>query len=377
MKVKQKLLIVDDDPLNLAIVSEIFDETHSIVKTISGEKAIEALPQIQPDLILLDIMLPGIDGYEVTRKIRADRQYQFTKIMLISAKVSLAERLEGYRSGADDYIVKPFDHDELQARVAVLLRLKRAEEIDLLKGELMNFFSHETRTPLTGILGYAEMLANDVSLPDSARKRASGILKNGHRLLDLTKKAELHYEMISRGIMLEKIDDSVNRHLKRAVTSCEKDALRKKIRVELDLADDAIINGDWSLLDLAFGYLVDNAIKFSPENGTVTIRLEKRDGFCLVHFRDEGGGIKEELLDKIFDVFAARENPGFQIGHGLSLAMARNILRLHGGTIDAVNSSPNGAVFTIGMPFEVNLADEKTFRKSNGSPVQSDRREWR
>jgi len=123
------ILIVDDEPINITLLKDLLkDEPYFIKSVINGEQAIEAVKEYKPDLILLDILMPGMDGYAVCRAIRSDPQYQLIKIIMISAMAMLQERLEGYEAGADDYIVKPFRGEELLAKIQIMLRLKESEK---------------------------------------------------------------------------------------------------------------------------------------------------------------------------------------------------------------------------------------------------------
>ncbi len=126
-----KILVVDDDPVNLDIFKHLLDKQYEVAYASSGEETLKILPQFIPDLILLDIMMPGISGYEVCKTIKKDEK-NLTKIILVSAKAMLDERLMGYESGADDYIAKPFDHEEFLAKVRIFIKLKKAE--DALRG---------------------------------------------------------------------------------------------------------------------------------------------------------------------------------------------------------------------------------------------------
>lgn len=119
------ILVVEDDPKNQKIIHEIFAQRYTIVAAHSGEEALERLPSIQADIVLLDLMLPGIDGYEVCRQIKADPQHSSTPVVILSARTSLEDRLSGYEAGADDYLTKPFDHDELVTKLEKLLALRK------------------------------------------------------------------------------------------------------------------------------------------------------------------------------------------------------------------------------------------------------------
>jgi len=129
MENRYKILAVDDDISNLNIITEVLSSSYTFETAESGEEALKKVQEFVPDLILLDIMMPGIDGYEVCRKLRADTRFSNTKILFLSAKALLEDRLTGYGVGGDDYIVKPFDEDELLAKIKVFLRLKHEEAI--------------------------------------------------------------------------------------------------------------------------------------------------------------------------------------------------------------------------------------------------------
>jgi signal transduction histidine kinase len=348
-----KILVVDDDPLNLEIMEEILSEKYSVRMADTGEEAIQLLPEFNPDLMLLDIMMPGIDGYEVCRRIRANHRYYLLKIILISGKSMLEERLQGYEVGADDYIVKPFVDEELEAKIQVFLRLKRAEEVDQIKSDLLRVFSHETRTPLNGILLSTELLRSDDSIGDEAKAYIQVIEDSGRRLLEFVKKTTLLCD-IKSGLKLEKNSNSLNSFLSVAVKAVQKEANAKNVKIELKETDnDIIFVADWRLLIKVFIYLIENAVKFSPNDGTVTIEQIKSDKACEICITDKGKGIENEWMDKIFHEFAVRDVMHHQKGLGLSLAIARYIVEMHMGTIHA-ESVPSKTSFIIRLPMHDN-----------------------
>lgn len=177
MCMRKKILAVDDDPINLTIMEELLGELYDLGTAQSGEEALELAEKLRPDLVLMDIAMPGADGYETCRRMRKRESLKHTKIVLVSAKAMVAERLRGYAAGADDYVTKPFDHAELLAKINVFLRLKSMEEMDTLKTEFLILMSHETRTPLTKLLLMAEMLAGEVPLPKEAWKHFASLIQ--------------------------------------------------------------------------------------------------------------------------------------------------------------------------------------------------------
>ena len=167
---KGRILVVDDNVRNIAILQKTLGRAYRVAAATSGEEALQVAPRFTPDVMLLDIMMPGIDGYETCRRFRAAPELTHTKIIMVSAKALVSERLAGYEAGADDYIVKPFDEDELQAKVRVYLRLRRVEEVNRLKTDILMLLGHETRTPLTTILSPIELVLDDETLSKESRR---------------------------------------------------------------------------------------------------------------------------------------------------------------------------------------------------------------
>lgn len=152
MQKLSRILIVDDNPSNIFVLEEMLRDDYHIETAESGEEALEIAPDFLPDLVLLDIMMPGIDGYETCRRLREDVSLEGMKIVMVSAKAMKSERLQGYEVGADDYVTKPFDEDELLAKVRVYVRLKASEDVEKIKSSMYALLKHENRTPLRGIM---------------------------------------------------------------------------------------------------------------------------------------------------------------------------------------------------------------------------------
>ena len=129
MQEKRKILAVDDNLTNLAVVEELLGSHYVLMTASTGEDALKIAQEFQPDLIVLDIMMPGIDGYEVCRQMRMNPSLRYTKIIMVSVRATVAERLKGYQAGADDYLTKPYDEEELLAKIRAHLRLKAFEAI--------------------------------------------------------------------------------------------------------------------------------------------------------------------------------------------------------------------------------------------------------
>ncbi len=346
-----RILAVDDDDANNRVLKRIFKRDYVIASATSGEEALELIPNYRPDLILLDIMMPGMDGYETCRKIRADKRFSLIKIILVSGRAMVDERLKGYEAGADDYIAKPFNNEELKAKVRVFLRLKRAEEIDQIKGDLITLFSHETKTPLSGIIGISELLKEDQRLDQDARDCADLINKSGRQLLEFVRKTSFLCELRS-GTKLNFTCRAPAQHLKDKINAMVSSTSKKDIAIHLEGSEDIEINADWEMLDMVLGYLLDNAVKYSPEGREVVARTDVENGTYRIQISNEGDGIDPEWIDKIFDEFAIRDVMHHQRGQGLSLAISKHIVDLHSGTLEVESSRGNGATFTVSLPFK-------------------------
>ncbi len=345
-----KVLIVDDIPHNVEILETSLEDKYILETAGSGEEALEIIPKFRPDLVLLDIMMPGIDGYEVCRRIKADDNLSYIKIILVTGKALVEERLKGYEVGADDYVTKPFVIRELEAKIKVFLNLKRSREIDQLKTDLLILFAHETRTPLNGIIGGSDLLMLDDSLDESVKQTVKLISESGNRLLGFIDKTMLLCELKSVPNLKRHVQ-SANDAISNIDVSLSEKAKEKGINLQFKgSTEDISFEADWVMLEKAVRYVIDNAIKFSKDDGTVYIDWNKSDDEFSIKIRDEGEGIPDEWIGKIFDEFAVKDIVHHQKGQGLSLAISKHILEIHGGSISVESEQGQGSTFTLNIP---------------------------
>jgi len=349
MTSKRKILIVDDVSTNVLLIKRILESNYTIKTAQSGEEALEILPGYRPDIILLDIMMPGMDGYEVCRRIRSKRRYAFIKIILVSAKTLIDDRLKGYEVGADDYVTKPFVKRELLAKTNVFARLKHEEEVNQLKNDLLTLFSHETRTPLSAIIGLSDILMRNKSISDDIKTRIDMISIKAHELLEFAEKTSLlcslkddlrlHYSNMQLDIFVHEILANLQNQLN-----------EKDITIIQDKFHSIQCMADWSLMRKAFTFVLENAIKYSEDKGQIEIQALIVNDQCQVSFIDYGCGIRPEWIETIFDEFAIRDIMHHKKGQGLSLAITRHILELHGGAIRVNPDRKQGAHFIMRFP---------------------------
>jgi signal transduction histidine kinase len=359
---KTKILVVDDDSMNMFVFQDIFmsEDQFDCKYVESGEEALDVLPIFRPDIILLDIMMPGISGYDVCQEIRQEHKYQFIKIIIVSGKGMLEERLKGYDKGADDYLVKPFDKDELLAKINVFKRLKRVEEIESNQSKLLALLSHETKTPMSGILGAIELLLEE-DLSDDHASMLKVVHSSAGQLMQFIDKITLYYRL-SQSEKTEKQNVNLLLLFDNLLDDLQKQLTKKQITVAWKHRQAINIYADWFYIQIAVKNILENAIKFSPENAEISISIESESDLCKACISDQGPGVPYEYQTGIFEPFGIQDIIHHHKGLGLSLATSRLIFQLHNGDIYCKSEPDNGASFCFQLPINY----ESNFSNASG-----------
>jgi signal transduction histidine kinase len=345
-------LIVDDDPIGRHVLEEALSEYETCTAS-TGTEALNLVSSFQPDLLLLDVNLPEFSGYDVCRAVRDNQSSHIMKVVLVSANVSLEERLRGYAAGADDYITKPFDTEELQAKVEVFVKLKHEDEVAEAKSNLLGLFTHETRTPLGVIIGLSDLLRSDPKKDKETRQCAQAIYKSGLDLHQFIEKATL-LGRIKGGYRPERSTDTLRLHINRVVNRLQPQLDDKEISLVQRISSDIAMNLDWEMIDEVFGYMIDNAIKFSDSGDEILIEAVKMQGseVCTVLINDNGEGISSSWINNIFGEFAIKDINHHKRGQGLSLSISKQVVELHGGRIDVESEVGRGTTFRVYLPVD-------------------------
>jgi len=344
-----KLLLVDDDLRNIRILEELLGDDYEAYTADCGQAALDMVGECKPDIILLDIMMPDIDGLEVCRRLRVDPLYRNTKIILVSGKARLEERLQGYEAGADDYVTKPFDIDEMMAKIAVYAKLKAVEEVDELKTSFLSLISHETGTPLNAIVGLSSLLLSEDTLVDGDREivtqiktAAEGFVEKIQRILLLS--------MLKRE-EVEAVDTIYSKDLVSTVLArLNKEITENDISIDLNVQDEIELSGNYDLLQKALLYVIENSVKHSPLSSNVIINQSSDSERMIFEIKDCGEGVDKDEMERIFDLFNLDDIKHHGGGVGISLALSKLILETHGGDLAVHNSDEGGAVFTFSLP---------------------------
>lgn len=349
MPTKKKILIVDDGRAIRHWTQSLFANDYITDQAADGEEALAKLPVFKPDLILLDVEMPRLNGLETCKRIRRDPNFRFVKIIFVSGNITIADRMAGYEAGGDDYVTKPYDEGELFAKVKTLLRLKNEEELNHLKSNFLSLISHETRTPINGILGCAELLNNCID--EKNRQLTEGILQSGRQMHRLIENVLLICKLKSTPMVTQQKErKQVGMIVQNQLKEMERSILHKNLSITLNGNIFANVEACATLLDKGFCCVLENAVKFSPPGGQIKIDIAERESLCVVQITDQGPGINPAAMDNIFDEFAISDVAHHHNGLGVSLSIAKQIFEGHGGAITAENGRKQGAVFTITLP---------------------------
>jgi two-component system, sensor histidine kinase and response regulator len=361
-----RILAVDDTRDNLILVQTILEsEGYEIDLVTDGIKALKQVEKSPPDLILLDVMMPGMDGYEVTRRIRKNPALSYIPILLITA-FHESSVVEGLDAGADDFIRKPFDTDELLARVRSLLRLKHSldeqQKMARQREDFVSRLTHDLRTPLVAadrMLNLFE-LETFCKISPEMKQAIAVMIRSNQNLMQMVNtllevyrfeagKKTLNYESCN----LREIAQEVVSEL--SPLTSEKGLTLKIDTRELDsLSKNAgVVMGDQLEMRRVLNNLIANAIKFTDTGGIIIRILETSDAnnkqdLVKIEVEDTGYGIAPEDQATVFERF--RQGRNKRSGSGLGLHLSRRIVEAHDGTIEFTSELGKGSLFTVQIP---------------------------
>ncbi len=351
MQQQNKILIVDDNPTNVLILEEMLGESYRLQTATCGEDALTLAQGFKPDLVLLDIMMPGLDGYETCRLLREKRALRHTKIVMVSAKAMLEERLHGYDVGADDYITKPFEQEELLAKVRVYLRLKSVEEVDQLKSDMLSLLSHETRTPLNGILMPVQMIRDDETMEPAMRNEFLEMVhESAEQLLHLFERISMLSKMKTGQWVFDRQSGDLCDVIQYTLSTVAAQAAEREVTLDADLLTSAPALLDIEQMHAVVTALLENAIRFSTPDECVRVILAcDNECYCLT-VSDTGPGIDPDHIASIFEGLTEPDINHHTEGQGLSLAVAQQIVQGHDGTIEVDSVKGAGSTFRVWLP---------------------------
>ena len=375
---KQKILIVDD-ALHISVFTEILRPFYKLSIALNGEQAMEvAHSEIPPDLILLDIIMPGIDGYEVCRRLKANPKTQNIPVIFLTAKKEMEDEKKGFALGAVDFITKPAKPQVVLARVKAHLKLKRqrdaAELANRTKSEFLANVSHEIFTPMNTIFGLSK-LALHAKLPPSGLQDYLNQIHTASRFLVEIINDILDYSRIDADrIKLESVDFDLHTIFCHLSDFALATMAGKDLEILLSIPEDvpSKLIGDAKKLRQVLRFLVSNAIKFTNKGEImVKVSLEAWIGDQVslkFSVKDAGVGINQEQITKIFDSFYQVDGASIRKhgGTGIGLAIGKKFVEMMGGRIGVESAVGMGSLFCFTITFKSQLGARQNV---SGSPL--------
>ena len=390
--IKTNILLVDNIPSNLNFLSDILSqEGFGIILATHGKEAVTTARRELPDLILLDVAMPDMDGYSVCQELKSDPSSRDIPVMFLTARNEREDIIRRFEVGAVDYIMKPFSYTELVARVKTQLELRnktqqlqsvnmRLEELvrqrtaelqnsnknlfelnrklkeayeelsnlHKVKDEFMRHINHELRTPLQGIHGFTLILEDLIQSPEQ-KEYLHSINHLVNRLVQLAEISLLFTEIRAENYKLNLEEINLNEF----ILSLSRQIETHQRKIILDFSESQImIKSDHKLLTTCVNLIVENAVKFSPELSLITIKTLKSDNKAMLEIQDQGPGFSRKALKNIFELFSADNLQYKTEGFGIGLATAKLILNALSAELKIFNLPGAGASIQIVFPLD-------------------------
>lgn len=360
---KTILVVEDNQAMNIAICDILEMHGFQVLSASDGMEGFAAMNKQRPDLVICDIMMPRLDGYGLLRRARNDEQLRTLPFIFLTARSSAQDRREAKIIGVEDYLIKPVNSQDLLLAISNVLRREEysraqtQQQMELLRNEIVSALQHEFRTPLTFILGYAELIAEGASEEidlETLRISTAAILEGGRRLKDMIENFLLLADVQYRQALPDSAAPvDLARLLAQLALEFQKSADEAGLSFTLDSdIQEPLVLAEVPYLHAAIRKLIENAIQYrSPESALIGLSVTARDNYLGVHVIDDGRGIPKDKLDSLRTPFSQidRQNR-IQPGAGLGLALAKQVAHLHGGEMQIESEMNQGSKFTIWLP---------------------------
>jgi signal transduction histidine kinase len=358
-----RILIVDDLETNRSLLREILElDGMDVVVADSGAEALRAVAASKPDLVLLDVNMPGMDGLEVCKRLRADPETEALPIILVTALSERTHRLEGMAAGANDYLTKPVDRPDLLLRVRNALRLRklhaevaeqlaRLQQLEQMRDGLVHMLVHDLRTPLTGITVYLQLAQErvaalgDADLAETLRDMGASATRLTGMVSDVLDVSRLE----ANAMPLKPVEVDLGSLAAEAVASLGRSEHATVVQTGATMP--VLASVDPGLIRRVIANLVGNALKFSPRGGEVRLEVNQTDAGARILVIDRGRGIPKEYHARVFEKFG-------QVGgeatakrsSGLGLTFCKLAVEAHDGTIGVESEVGTGSTFWVELP---------------------------
>ena len=356
---KGNILIVDDNMDTVELLRKRFRaEGYDTDEAYDGETGLNKVYEYDPDLIILDIMMPGIDGLDVCRRLKKDASVSYIPVLMLTARDAVPDKVKGLDTGADAYITKPFDYQELSALVNSLL-LKKQERARLIEKEksfaldhMVDEVSHEVRNPLVAIGGFARRLLKILPEGSDGRKYAEVIVKNTQSLEKMVE----HLIALKSATISYPEECSINEILQTVLDRNAELFGKRGIRVETEFMENPPpLQVDRENIEKALANIIDNSVEAmeNKKDGRLRIETSIQDGYFETVISDNGKGIPRNKVKQIYDPFFTTKT----YGPGLGLTYALKTIQNHKGMISVHSTEGEETEFIIRLPLHIHIHD--------------------
>jgi len=381
------ILIVDDTPENLTILTRMLTERGYFVRpAINGQVALKAVRKDQPDLILLDIIMPDIDGYEVCRRLKTDEQTRDIPVLFMSALGETLNKVKAFEVGGVDYITKPFQTEEVIARIETHLTLRNLQktlqeqnirlqqeiiehkqtegalkeseqqlrELNVSKDKFFSIIAHDLKGPLGSLRGLTQFAEEHFDSYSPTKLKETVVLqrKTTENVLKLLENL-LTWSRIQRGMLKYSPQSiSVRGVVSRNVVLFTANAKQKQITLKSSIQEEVIVYADFNMVDTVVRNLISNALKFTRTGDTVEVSTRQDEKHIEVSVSDTGIGIRKEHLPKLFRIETKYKRLGTaqEKGTGLGLILCKELVEQNGGKIWVESEVEKGTTFRFTLP---------------------------
>ncbi len=361
---RNEILIVDDNPENIRVLSKVLKKAgYDIRAATNGTQALASIEAEEPDLVLLDVHMTDLSGFDVCRKIKDDPRFDKLPIIFLSALDDAVSKVQGFDCGAVDYVTKPFDADEVLARVATHLTLRRTQDqlansfeqlqrLEKLRANLLHMIVHDLKSPLFALNTSLQFLREDIAgkLDHRSLETLSNILATGGELAHMVDQM-LDINQLEDGRMpIDRRQCDFAELVTTAIDAVKGISPEREIRLEIDQPASATC--DANLVRRVIENLVSNGLIHTPPEEPLSIEVKRGTDDVLFTVRDQGSGVPDELKERIFEKFATAQarKDGQYHSSGLGLAFCKLAVEAHEGHIGVESVGGDGATFWFSLP---------------------------
>lgn len=356
----KKILIVEDEfDVRVNLQDLLESESYEVIAAKDGKEGYNKAIEELPDLIISDIKMPYVDGFELYKKLQANANTNQIPFIFLTAKVEMSDFREGMSLGADDYLIKPFKINDVLKAIEVRLKKREnfVEELEQLRESLLRKVPHELRTPLVGIIGFSELIVDDLEnlSKNEIREMIVKIKKSGKRLQRRIEKFLAYAELISSETKQQTLPDMQN-----PKTEIDPRIIAYKLKPTIDDFDrknDVEINVDKCNVKISERYydmilkeLVENALKFSARGSHINISGKKNGKYFITKVKDNGCGMADTSIKEIQALKQFADEKYLKEGVGMGLALVQKILKMDGGYLKLESKLNESTLVEFGVP---------------------------